>query len=419
MGDSHDYVTLGELAELNPESLGPRTPADSTFNYIDLSSVSHGSIDMASVERLRFADAPSRARRVVRDGDVLFGTVRPQLRSHVRVMGDDFIASTGFCVIRARPDVASGGFLGHYLLSDDANRQAACREVGSNYPAVTERDVTAFRLPRVSLEEQRRIAEILDTIDETIQATERVIAKRKRIRAGLAASLLSGRSEGVPTADWKTNETPPPLASTSPSRSWDMAKWRVCRLGDLGAVVGGGTPSRERAEYWGGHIPWLTPRELTGNTKKSVSETQDCITELGLAASGARLLAEGSLLITSRASIGSCALAGKPMATNQGFKNLTPGVEVDPSFLFYLGRTLGREMTRRASGTTFLEISGREFGRIAVRLPPLEEQRQIAEILDNIDETIQVEEVQGDKLRQLRSGLAADLLSGRVRTVAV
>ena len=192
-----------------------------------------------------------------------------------------------------------------------------------------------------------------------------------------------------------------------------MAEWRVCRLGDLGAVVGGGTPSRERAEYWGGHIPWLTPRELTGHTKKYVSETQDCITELGLAASGARLLAEGSLLITSRASIGSCALAGKPMATNQGFKNLTPGVEVDPSFLFYLGRTLGREMTRRASGTTFLEISGREFGRIAVRLPPLEEQRRIADILDTIDKTLQATEQVIAKRKKIRAGLAASLLSGR------
>ncbi|GEM_PF-2430912 len=93
------------------------------------------------------------------------------------------------------------------------------------------------------------------------------------------------------------------------------------------------------------------------------------------------------------------------MATNQGFTNLTPGTDVDPSFLFHLGLTLGREMTRRASGTTFLEISGREFGRIAVRLPPLEEQRRIAEILDTIDETIQATERVIAKLELVRIGL--------------
>ncbi|MXY75680.1 MAG: hypothetical protein F4Y40_01135 [Acidimicrobiia bacterium] len=184
-----------------------------------------------------------------------------------------------------------------------------------------------------------------------------------------------------------------------------MAEWKNRRLGDIGTVVGGGTPSRERAEFWRGSIRWLTPGELTGSSKKYVSETQDCITELGLASSGARLLPQGSLLVTSRASIGSCALAGVPMATNQGFKNLVPSAEVDPSFLFYLGRTLGREMTRRASGTTFLEISGREFERITVRLPPLEEQRRIAEILDTIDETIQATERVINKLRRICDGL--------------
>ena len=191
-----------------------------------------------------------------------------------------------------------------------------------------------------------------------------------------------------------------------------MTDWRECRLGDLGVVVGGGTPPRERAEYWNGSIPWLTPGELTGHSDKFVSETQDCISELGLASSGARLLSEGSLLVTSRASIGSCALAGRPMATNQGFKNVTPGTKVDPSFLFYLGRTLAKEMTRRASGTTFLEISGLEFERIKVRLPPLEEQRRIAEILDTVDDAIHATEGVIAKNVEVRTGLQSALFDG-------
>ena len=190
-----------------------------------------------------------------------------------------------------------------------------------------------------------------------------------------------------------------------------MTEWRECQLGDIGTVVGGGTPPRERADYWDGPIPWLTPGEITGNRKKYVSETKDGISTLGLATSGARLLSAGSLLMTSRASIGSCALASKPMATNQGFTNLTPGTDVDPSFLFHLGLTLGREMTRRASGTTFLEISAREFGRIAVRLPPLEEQRRIAEILDTIDETIQATERVITKLWAEWAGAMEDQLA--------
>lgn len=195
-----------------------------------------------------------------------------------------------------------------------------------------------------------------------------------------------------------------------------MAEWRDCRLEDLGVVVGGGTPSRERAEYWGGPISWLTPSELTGIGEKYVTETQDCISELGLVASGARLLPEGSLLVTSRASIGSCALAGQPMATNQGFKNLISGEEVNSSYLFYLGRTLGREMTRRSSGTTFLEISGLEFGRISIRLPPLEEQQRIAQILDAVDETIQATERVIAKHESLMEGVLQRVGLGRPDT---
>ena len=93
--------------------------------------------------------------------------------------------------MRPRPGVADGGFLGHYLLSDEANRQAARREVGSNYPAVTERDIAAFKLPRLTLEEQRRIAEILDMIDETIRATERRIAKLDHISIALSQASFS------------------------------------------------------------------------------------------------------------------------------------------------------------------------------------------------------------------------------------
>lgn len=190
-----------------------------------------------------------------------------------------------------------------------------------------------------------------------------------------------------------------------------MANWRECKLGDLGEVIGGGTPPRTKAEYWDGDIPWITPGELTGSCKKYVSQTQDCISGLGLEASSAKLLPEGSLLVTSRASIGSSALTARPMATNQGFKNLIPKADVDPSFLFYLSQTLGREMTRRASGTTFLEISGREFERIVIRLPTLAEQQRIAEILDTIAETIQDTERIISKHAGIRARIATDLLA--------
>ena len=196
--DCDNYVNLAEIADLNPQSLRADTPADYIFKYIDLSAVSRGLIDEESLEKVRFADAPSRARRLVQDGDMLFGTVRPSLRSHAKVKGDGYVASTGFCVIRPRRSLADGGFISHFVLSDETARQASTREVGSNYPAVTERDVAAFRLPRIELREQRRIAEILDTAADAVRADEAQLDKLRKTRAGLVADLLSGRMRTVP-----------------------------------------------------------------------------------------------------------------------------------------------------------------------------------------------------------------------------
>ena len=281
-------------------------------------------------------------------------------------------------------------YLAHVLNGQEFQNLVDERISGSSIPHLFQRDLVTLPISIPQHDEQQRIADVLDTIDGSIQATERLIAKHEKFRDGLASDLLWG-------SELDKNLVP---------------------IGDIGEVIGGGTPSRERSDYWDGSIPWLTPSELKGTTDKYVFETKESISERGLSESGATMLPEGSLLMTGRASIGSCALAGVPMATNQGFQNVVPCGDVDSSYLLHVGRGLRREMVRRASGTTFLEITGKEFSRISVHLPSLPEQRRIASIFDTADETIHRNEEQLAKLRGLRSGLADDLLSGRVRTKA-
>ncbi|MCY3925928.1 MAG: restriction endonuclease subunit S [bacterium] len=374
---------------------------------------------VASGTRTLISTAPSSvsvsANGVFESGDVLFGKLRPNLRKAVQMTFGGY-CSTDFLVLRPRSGV-DPRFAGHAASSDAIFRHAERNSIGTGMPRTSWLAVSQAPISVPPLDEQRRIAEILDTLDETIQATERVIAKSGAVRAGLASDLLGGGVGVAGRLNWKTRELPPIAPATKSDRP-GMDDWSYLRLSDIGAIVGGGTPYRESPQCWDGAIPWLTPGELTDNTPKFVFDTQDRITEKGLSSSGARLLPKDTLMVTSRASLGSVALAGRPMATNQGFKNLIPGPGVDSSYLFHLGRTLGREMLRRASGTTFLEVSGREFGQIEVRVPPLEAQRRIAESLDAADYDIEADEMRLEKLRRLRSGLASDLLSGRVRTVA-
>jgi len=112
--------------------------------------------------------------------------------------------------------------------------------------------------------------------------------------------------------------------------------WEAKQLGDLAEILGGGTPKRAESRFWaGGKIPWATPTDLTDNKAKYISKTSECITEAGLASSAATLLPVGSVLYTSRATIGAKAIASVPIATNQGFATFLPN-GTSSEYLYYL-----------------------------------------------------------------------------------
>lgn len=187
--------------------------------------------------------------------------------------------------------------------------------------------------------------------------------------------------------------------------------WEDIIVGDLGEIVAGGTPDRTNPSYWGGSIPWVTPSEITELKGKYIRDTQEKITEAGLAASAARLLTTGTVLVTTRATLGETAIAAVPLATNQGFKNVVPDKETDSLFAYYLLKMVKPEIIRLSSGTTFLEISKSDFARIKTRRPKIEEQRRITAVLDTLDETIAKTEAVIAKLRQVRAGMLYDLLT--------
>src|SRR5438270_13348556 len=137
--------------------------------------------------------------------------------------------------------------------------------------------------------------------------------------------------------------------------------WKAESLGDIATVVGGGTPSRDQSRFWtDGRIPWATPTDLTANQSKHINETAEYITETGLASSAASLLPPGTVLYTSRATIGAKAIATVPIATNQGFASFVPRC-VESDYLYYLLDLLTPIIKRLGAGTTFDEVSKRDI----------------------------------------------------------
>lgn len=187
--------------------------------------------------------------------------------------------------------------------------------------------------------------------------------------------------------------------------------WVRTPLGQWGLIISGGTPSRNVPSFWNGEHPWVTPGEITKLSGKYISSTLETISRAGLEASAAFPLPANSVLVTSRATIGAVAINTVPMSTNQGFKAMIPHAGTDSKYLYYLIKLITPELVRRASGSTFLEISKKDFELVYAPQPPLPEQRRIAEILDTLDRTIEATQRIIGKLQATRQGLLHDLLT--------
>lgn len=167
--------------------------------------------------------------------------------------------------------------------------------------------------------------------------------------------------------------------------------WDVKKISDIGEVIGGGTPKTKVEEYWNGDISWITPKDLSGFSERYIYKGERSITKEGLNNSSAKLLPKGTVLFSSRAPIGYLAIAGKELATNQGFKSIVcDSKKVNNLFIYYLLKNKKEEIEQIAGGSTFKEVSGKVVKEFKVQIPPLEEQKAIANILSTLDEKIEV-----------------------------
>ncbi|MDO7821680.1 restriction endonuclease subunit S [Helicobacter pylori] len=189
--------------------------------------------------------------------------------------------------------------------------------------------------------------------------------------------------------------------------------WQKVRLGDIAEIIGGGTPSTQITSFWNGSINWFTPTEI--GITKYVYKSQRTITPLGLKKSSAKLLPIGTILLTSRASIGDCAILKVVATTNQGFQSLIPLEKINNEFLYYLMLTLKNKLLKLASGSTFLEVSPNKIKNLLIPLPPLNEQIAIANILSDVDHYLYSLDALILKKESVKKALSFELLSQRKR----
>lgn len=189
---------LAGLTLIDQNSLGKKTPENFEFKYISLSDTDAGKIS-EQLETHVFGTAPSRARRIVKEGDILLATVRPNLQGFAKIRKENCgsIASTGFAVLTPKTGVC-GDYLYHYLFSAHISGQINALVVGSNYPAINSSDVAGLSIYCPDFEEQQKIASVLSVADREIATLEQKLDHLKQEKKALMQQLLTGKRRVKP-----------------------------------------------------------------------------------------------------------------------------------------------------------------------------------------------------------------------------
>lgn len=298
-------------------------------------------------------------------------------------------------LVRFDPTKTSGKFVSYFLASEKPQKLfRASTDVGAK-AGMSLLTVQKLQVALPPDSEQRAIAEALSDADALIESLEQLLAKKRQLKQGAMQELLTGKTR---------------LPGFS-------GEWQVKRLGALADIRSGGTPSTTQPQFWDGDILWCTPTDITAlNGLKYLSDTSRKISLLGLKSSSAEIIPANSIVMTSRATIGECAINRVPVSTNQGFKSFVPFEGVDEEFLYYVLLTQKQGFISLCGGSTFLEIGKAQLAIFEVRLPATKtEQTAIAAILSDMDAEIAALEVKLAKARRLKQGMMQELLTGRIR----
>ncbi len=307
------------------------------------------------------------------------------------------------CVLIVDPEVTDSRFL-YYSLMNERPRlvEQAQGAAQQNLSQATIRQF-ALRVPGIST--QRRIAGILTAIDDlTENNLRRVEVLEEMARAIYREWFVHFRypgHENVPLVDSPLGPIP--------------KGWRTSTCGDELTALGGGTPSKKEAAYWeGGDIPWFTPSDLTKSRWRYTAEPEMSITAEGLTRSSARLFPAGSVLMTSRATLGVLAIATLDATTNQGFIVIPPDERWSSGFILEWLAAHAEDLASIATGATFKEITKGAFKRVPFLVP---EQRVLdahGALTGPLELQIQAFEKQTRNLANLRDLLLPNLVTGQI-----
>lgn len=381
----------------------PEREQRESFTYVDVSAVSNVRFCITAPQVVHGANAPSRARKIIRAGDVIYATVRPSLKrvAWVEPPYDDQIASTAFCVVRANPEQAESKFLYYLLLTDEVNRKIVEHEHGASYPAVTDKDVLNRFILLPPLSEQRKIVLVLWKVQQAVHTEAAIVHNARDLKKSLLHRLFTHGLRGEPLKETELGPLP--------------ESWRQVTVRDLGEVVTGTTPPTGKREYYEpGQYQFIAPGDL-GSTI-FINTSGNKISGKGLKVS--RVLPKHSVcFVCIGSSIGKVGITvDEESTTNQQINSIIASKSYEPFFIGYLLEHWSEHIATHASPSPVPIMSKGKFEEVKLFAPPeLAEQREIANILRTVDEKIAVHEAKQRALQDLFKTLLHQLMTAQLR----
>jgi len=412
-------VTLLDCQHRTPKA----SPVD--YPYVAIPNIKEGRLDLSEVRLISKEEFQSWTKKTKpRAGDIII-TRRARVGDTAVVpIGLDCAIGQNLVILRSDGSKLDQSYLRWALQGPIYEEQVRkFMNVGAVFDSLNCADIPKFEIPVPPLPEQRAIARILGSMDDKIEANRRM---NETLEAMARAIFKSWFVDFDPVRAKAEGREPPGMDAETAALFPDGFEetemgmvpkgWRVGGFDETIDLIGGGTPKTSNPEYWNGDIPWFSIIDSPESSNVFVIDTEKKITERGLEESSTRLLPKGTTIITSRGTVGKCALVGVPMAMNQSCYGIRGKFGIGEYFTYFALRNLVSELKRSTHGSVFDTIAGETFGKLKCIVIP-------AHFTNIFDDTIKIFMerllLNQNKIKALinsRNILLPKLLSGKCRS---
>lgn len=400
------------LCTFNDQVISESAGNDYEIEYVDIGSV-NSSQGITKTETMLLSKAPSRARRLVKDGDVIISTVRTYLEAISPIINppDNMVVSTGFAVIRPSSGL-NHAFAAYCLRASGFIKEVVARSVGVSYPAINASDLVNIPVPNMPLTEQLRIANFLDhetaKINNLIEKQQQLIGLLKEKRqAVISHAVTKGLNPDVPMKDSGVE--------------WlgDVPEhWTVSTIKHISTFIGtGGTPKNSESFTDDDGIDWFSPGDFNGSL--ALRHAKKKITTQAVSNGDAKSYPKDSIVVIGiGATLGKVAFVDHEFSCNQQINIITPSKTVDHKYLTYSLLNQVEQMKQSSNASTIGIMNQEKTKQIWIAFPPKDEQIKILSVLSQkeieFDELLKKSEYQILLLQERRTALISAAVTGKI-----